>query len=200
MNDKHDQTSGKTATAEPLEDNAAEENRFLTGERPAAGTAVRGTTAGLGTFDRVSNIVGTTGFGIAPGVGTAGEKGTAMDTIPGITGVDSSFAEGMPGTAPHPTRFTDADDRYWRENHATRHYANPASNYEEYQPAYQYGTDAAHRYRGREWEEVQRDLERGWDKAREGSSLAWENVKDAARAAWDRVERALPGDADHDGR
>jgi hypothetical protein len=32
------------------------------------------------------------------------------------------------------------------------------------------------------------------------SRLTWENAKDAVRDAWHRTERALPGDADRDGR
>ena len=148
----------------------------------------RRTDAGLGMFERVNNIVGTTGIGVASGVGGALEALDVREDTANIAGTDET------------TGFTDEDDRYWRENHGNRHYANPASNYEEYQPAYQYGTDAAHRYQGRKWDDVQGDLESGWDRARGGSSLAWENAKDAVRAAWDRTERALSGDADRDGR
>ncbi|HEY2293390.1 MAG TPA: hypothetical protein VGM86_22030 [Thermoanaerobaculia bacterium] len=170
MDDKYDKASGKTATAE------------LDHHPPD-----RHTDAGLGMFERVNDLLGEKPIGTAPAIGGALEQDVDVDRLPGIVGVDR-------------IRFTEEDDRYWRENHGNRHYANPASNYEEYQPAYQYGTDAAHHYQGRAWDDVQGDLERGWDRARGGSSLAWENVKDAVRAAWDRVERALPGDADHDGR
>lgn len=169
MDDKYDQPSGKTSTAE-LE------------HKPD-----RHTDAGLGMFERVSDLTGLKPIGTAPAIGGAVEQEVDVDRLPGIVGVDR-------------IQLTEEDDRYWRENHGNRHYANPASTYEEYQPAYQYGTAAAHRYQGRKWDDVQGDLERGWDRARGGSSLAWENVKDAVRAAWDRVERALPGDADHDGR
>ena len=147
----------------------------------------RHTDAGLGMFERVNDLVGEKPIGTAPAIGGTLEQNVDVDRLPGIVGVDR-------------VQFTEEDDRYWRENHGNRHYANPASNYEEYQPAYQYGTDAARRYQGRKWDDVQGDLERGWDRARGGSRLAWENAKDAARAAWDRVERALPGDAGHDGR
>ena len=177
MNDERKDTSGKTATAE-------------LDHKPAD----RSTDAGLGMFDRVSSLTGTNRIGTAPSIGGATEQEISIETNPGIPGVDRI------GTEPHPTRFTAEEDRYWRETHSSRHYANPASNYEEYQPAYQYGTDAAHRYQGRKWADAEGDLERGWNDARGGSSLAWGNVKDAVRAAWHRVERALPGDADHDGR
>jgi hypothetical protein len=181
MDDKYDKTSGKTATAE-------------LDHKPD-----RSTDAGLGMFERVNSLVGTHRIGVAPAIGGAAENEVDIDRNAGIVGVDRISATGMHDEA-HPSRFTAEEDQYWRENHGNRHYANPASTYEEYQPAYRYGTDAAHRYQGRKWDDVQGDLERGWDRARGGSSLAWENVKDAARAAWDRVERALPGDADHDGR
>jgi hypothetical protein len=174
MDDKYDKTSGKTTTAE-------------IDHQPAHQPPDRSTDAGLGMFERVNSLVGTHRIGVAPAIGGAAENEVDINKPAGIVGVNR-------------IQFTEEDDRYWRENHGNRHYANPASTYEEYQPAYQYGTDAAHRYQGRQWDDVQGDLERGWDKARGGSSLAWENVKDAARAAWDRVERALPGDADHDGR
>lgn len=170
MDDKYDKTSGKTATAE-LDHHPAD----------------RSTDAGLGMFERVNELVGTKPIGTAPAIGGALEQDVNVDRLPGIVGVDR-------------IQLTEEDDRYWRENHGNRHYANPAGNYEEYQPAYQYGTDAARRYQGRKWDDVQGDLERGWARARGGSSLAWENAKDAVRAAWDRIERALPGDADHDGR
>jgi hypothetical protein len=147
----------------------------------------RHTDAGLGMFERVNDLTGMKPIGTAPAIGGAVENEVDVDRLPGIVGVDR-------------IQISEEDDRYWREHHGNQHYANPASNYEEYQPAYQYGTDAAHRYQGRTWDDVQGDLERGWDRARGDSSLAWANVKDAVRAAWDRVERALPGDADHDGR
>jgi len=183
MNDEKKPTSGQTATAEPE-------------PHPAD----RRTDAGLGMFERVNSIVGTTGIGTAPSIGGSTETSVNLDALPGITGVESTPI-GMPeGSAANLNRFNEEDDRYWRENHGNRHYANPASNYEEYQPAYQYGTDAAHRAQGRKWDDVEGHLEQGWDRARGGSSLAWEKAKDATRAAWDRVERALPGDADHDGR
>jgi len=182
MDEKFDKTSGNRTTAE-LE------------ERPAD----RSTNAGLGMFERVNNLVGTTRIGTAPAIGGAAEQEVSVGNNPGIIGVDRISTTGMPGTEPS-TRFSDEDDRHWREHHASRQYANPASNYEEYRPAYQYGTDAAYRHQGRKWDDVEGDLERGWNDARGESGHAWQHVKEAVRDAWHRTERALPGDADRDGR
>lgn len=91
------------------------------------------------------------------------------------------------------------EDRYWRDNYATRPYAS-GSSYDDYAPAYRYGRDARTRYAGRPYEAVENDLERGWDKAKGASKLGWDKAKDAVKDAWHGVERALPGDADGDGR
>jgi hypothetical protein len=66
------------------------------------------------------------------------------------------------------------EDAYWRDNYRSRPYV-----------------------RG---EDTSSDLERGWDKAKVKSKLGWIEAKDAVRDGWNRVERAVPGDADRDGR
>jgi hypothetical protein len=173
MNDERNSTSGRTATAEPV-------------HHPD--DSGRGTTAGLGVFDRVNELTGMTGSRVSGGMGGALDTPNLQTDVPTIAGVGDG------------TRFTDEDDRYWRETHGSRHYANPASTYEEYRPAYQYGTDAAYRHQGRKWDEVEGDLENGWNRARGDSGHPWHHAKHAVKDAWHRVERALPGDADGDGR
>jgi phage tail tape-measure protein len=92
------------------------------------------------------------------------------------------------------------EDEYWRANHGTQPYAS-GSSYDEYQPAYRYGWESRGRHPvDRRFNDVERDLEQGWSSARGNSSLTWDRAKHASRQAWDRVERALPGDADRDGR
>jgi hypothetical protein len=96
-------------------------------------------------------------------------------------------------------RFNTREDGYWRNNFSSRPYA-AGHTYDDYQPAYRYGYDAAHQHTGHRFEDVENDLERGWEKAKGNSRLAWAEVKGAVREAWHRVEHALPGDADRDGR
>ena len=91
------------------------------------------------------------------------------------------------------------DDNAWRSSFSARPYAAGAS-YDDFSPAYRYGWESRNRYQGRSFEDVQNDLERGWEKAKGKSRLTWEKAKLAARDAWHGVERALPGDADRDGR
>jgi hypothetical protein len=96
------------------------------------------------------------------------------------------------------------EDTYWRGNYDSRPYVGTGSSYDDYGPAYGYGVNAYNQYAGRPFSEVESDLGRGWDQARGGSSLSWDHARHATRDAWDRVsdrvERAVPGDADGDGR
>jgi hypothetical protein len=182
MNDEKKPASGPTATAEL--------------DHPAD----RRTDAGLGMFERVNSIVGTTGIGTAPSIGGATEQSVNLDALPGISGVASSPI-GLPeGDSADLSRFSEEDDRHWRETHGKKATANAAGSYEEYQPAYQYGTDAARRLQGKTWNDAEGHLEQGWDKAKGSSSLTWAHVKDAVRDAWHRITGDTPGDADHTGR
>ena len=93
------------------------------------------------------------------------------------------------------------EDGYWKENYSSRPYARADQGYEVYQPAYKYGWESrAKDNTGQRFEDVESDLERGWDNARGASRQTWNEARHATRDAWHRVERALPGDADGDGR
>jgi hypothetical protein len=88
------------------------------------------------------------------------------------------------------------------------HYRNDLSasggTYEDYEPAYRYGSDLGRdaRYRGRGWSEIESDARRDWESRHPND--AWERFKSAVRHGWERasnaVERAIPGDSDRDGR
>ena len=93
----------------------------------------------------------------------------------------------------------DQEDAWWRENYGGRPYAT-GRNYEEFRPAYQYGYDTYGQYRGQRFEDVEDSLERNWDSTRANSRLGWSEAKGAVRDGWHYVERAMPGDADRDGR
>ena len=47
---------------------------------------------------------------------------------------------------------------------------------------------------------VESELGQGWERVKGNSRLGWDKARLAARDAWHNVERALPGDADGDGR
>jgi hypothetical protein len=81
-----------------------------------------------------------------------------------------------------------SEDEYWRTNYRNRPYAAGGSNeYGYYQPGYRYGVESATRYRGREWNDVEADLQRDWDRYEHRGQSTWEQMKAAVRDAWDRV-------------
>ena len=57
---------------------------------------------------------------------------------------------------------------------------------------------SASRYQGRSFDDAENDLRRDWSSR--GSRDTWDKVRDKVRSAWHKVERAIPGDADRDGR
>jgi hypothetical protein len=90
------------------------------------------------------------------------------------------------------------EDAYWRNSYQTQPYYTPGYSYDDYQPAYALGYNSASRYPSYDLAEPHMADE--WDRMKGNSRLTWDQAKHASRAAWHRVERALPGDADGDGR
>lgn len=153
------------------------------------------------TGEHGSHPVGT-GVGAAGGAVTGMAVGAAVGGPVGavVGGAIGAVAGGAAGHAVGESINPTVEDAYWRDNYATRTYADSTVPYTEYQPAYRYGWESRERYPGRSYNEVENDLERGWEKAKGESKLAWHQAKNATSDAWHRVERALPGDADGDGR
>ncbi len=144
-----------------------------------------------------------TGVGAAGGamagaaVGSvAGPIGTAIGAVVGA--VVGGLAGKGAAEAVNPT--VEDEDVYWRGAYATRPgYQTGYSYDDDYAPAYRLGYAGRGRYQG-SYEEHERELAAEWENIKGKSRLTWEQAKSAARDAWDHVERALPGDADGDGR
>ena len=109
-------------------------------------------------------------------------------------------ASGMPITSTSSTWSNDEDFR----THYSDYLSGSGSTYEEYEPAYRYGSDLGNdaRYRGRGWSEIESDARRDWESRNPNDG--WERFKAAVRRGWERtsdvIERAIPGDSDRDGR
>ena len=132
------------------------------------------------------------------GGATGAAAGAAFGPVGAIAGaVAGGVVGGYAGKAIEEAIDPTAEDAYWEEHFSDRPYAG-TDTYETYRPAYQYGWESRARYPHRRFDEVEPELAQGWH-ARQ-SKLTWDKAKDATRDAWDRVERALPGDADKDGK
>lgn len=145
----------------------------------------------------VGTAVGAAGGGVIAGatVGSlAGPVGTAVGAAVG------AVAGGLAGSAVGEVMNPSVEDAYWRDNYKNEPYHNAQYSYDDYAPAYRTGYEARSRYADRNFNDVESDLRTDYERGKGSSRLAWEDAKDATRAAWHRVERAMPGDADGDGR
>ena len=114
-------------------------------------------------------------------------KNSVADMAAGNPGINMGTTGSMRETDRASDDLWTQEDAHWRANFASRPYAAADRGYEHYQSAYRYGHGSAIRHQGREWTEVERDLEQGWDSARGNSTSSWHEAKDAARDAWDRT-------------
>ncbi len=99
-------------------------------------------------------------------------------------------------------RTYEATDTYYKDNHKSADQYNSDYDYEsDYRPAYRYGTYARASNPDRKWDQdLESELGSRWDSAKGSSRMSWDDAKYAVRDSWHGVERALPGDADRDGR
>ena len=81
------------------------------------------------------------------------------------------------------------EESYWRDNWRTRPYAKADRGFDHYSPGYRYGFDAANKYPGRQWNDVEPDLRSGWDSFEHRGESTWDHMKDAVRDAWNRVTK-----------
>jgi hypothetical protein len=79
------------------------------------------------------------------------------------------------------------EENYWRDNWHTRPYAAADLGFEYYQPGFRYGFEASRKHRGRQWEEIQPELQAGWERYEHRGESAWDRVQDAVQDAWRRA-------------
>jgi len=93
------------------------------------------------------------------------------------TSTGSAMGTGMTG-----------DDTYYR-NHFNSNYASAGGRYEDYAPAYGYGSTMAgtDQYRGRAWNDVEPSLRSDWETRNPGSTSTWEKMKGSVRHGWEKM-------------
>jgi len=166
------------------------------------------TDSGRGTDANRDPITKTPGaHPVGTGVGATGGAvaGAAIGAVAGPVGaavglVAGAVVGGLAGKGVAEKIDPTVEDGYWKDNYANRSYADKNVAYSNYQPAYRTGYEGFTRYPGKKYEEVETDLQRDYDQSKGNSNLTWDKAKHATRDAWHRVEKALPGDADGDGR
>ncbi|MEO8159850.1 MAG: hypothetical protein ABI588_00415 [Arenimonas sp.] len=143
---------------------------------------------GAGTGAAAGAVTGATIGAVGGPVGMA--AGAVVGGIVGAAAGDS-IAEAV-----NPTTYAD----HWKSNYTTTPYYSSGKQWGDYEPAYNLGYNGYSQNRGKRFDDVESDLQRGWEKTKGNSKLAWSEAKGAVRDGWHYVERAMPGDADGDGR
>lgn len=124
----------------------------------------------------------------------AGPIGTVVGAVAGA--VLGAKAGGAVAEAVNPTEYS----QHFETNYNKADYYTAERDWNDYKPAYQYGYDTYGQYQGKRFEDVENTLEQNWDATKANSRLAWNEARGAVRDGWHYIERALPGDADGDGR
>lgn len=157
-------------------------------------------------LDPLSGTPGTHPLGTGVGAAGGGVTGAAIGAVVGgpvgalVGAAVGGVAGGLAGKGAAETVNPTVENTYWSGAYSSRPYVTQGTTYDQYAPAYRYGWESRAQNLGKRFEDVEVSLEHGWDKAKGDSMLAWSQAKAATRDAWHRVEKALPGDADHDGR
>ncbi len=144
----------------------------------------------------VGETVGAAGgavAGMATGAAVGGPVGAVVGAAVG------AVAGGLTGHGVAAAINPAAEDVYWSQNYSTRPYVRQGSAYSDYQDAYRFGWESAGAGYDN-FDTAEPDLREKWNSARGNSRLDWQDAREAVRDSWHRVERALPGDADRDGR
>ena len=136
--------------------------------------------------------------GAVAGAGVGGAVGGPVGAVVGavVGGIGGAKAGDSIAEAVNPTEYSG----YWRDRYVSQPYYSKDYTWADYEPAYKLGYDSYGTYRGKDFDTIDSELERKWEQTKGTSRLAWNDAKLAVRDGWHYVERAMPGDADGDGR
>lgn len=149
-------------------------------------------TKELENRDPITGTPGAHPAGVGVGAAAGGAAGAAIGAVGGPVGSligagIGAIAGGLTGKAIAEEIDPTIEEAYWKVNYRYRPYVDPDRPYDAYAPAYRYGWEAAGRYPGRRFVDVESELARDWDKQARGSTLPWPQAGEAARDAWNRV-------------
>ena len=157
--------------------------------------------------DTISGAPGAHPAGVGAGAVAGAATGAALGSMAGpvgtvIGGAAGAVAGGLAGKGAAESVNPTAEDSYWRDNYTKTPGYKSDYTYDDYAPAYRTGYTGWERAQasGGTWDTHEPHLRSEYERIKGKSRLNWEEAKGAARAGWDRIERAMPGDADKDGK
>ena len=157
--------------------------------------------------DPISGAPGAHPAGVGAGAAAGATAGAIAGSMAGpvgtvVGGAIGAVAGGLAGKTAAEGVNPTAEDAYWRQNYEKAPHFKKGYTYDDYEPAYRTGYTGWERAgaSGQTFDAYEPTLRSEYEKAKGKSRLNWEEAKSASRDAWHRVERAIPGDADKDGR
>lgn len=157
--------------------------------------------------DPITGAPGAHPAGVAGGAAAGAAAGAAVGSVVGPAGTLAggaigAVAGGLAGKGAAERVNPTAEDDYWRRNYDKVPSYKTGYTYDDYAPAYRAGYTGWERARasGTTYDAYEPTMRDEFERTKGRSRLNWEEAKSATRDAWHRVERAIPGDADKDGR
>jgi hypothetical protein len=149
-------------------------------------------TRAAGSYPGTGGTYSSTG-GTYSGASSSGTYSGTGGTHSGESGMGASgtYAGMGAAAAAGASRFEDFDNDF-RSDYQTR-YGNSGFDYSRYQPAYRYGWEAHNMYQGRNWNDVQSQLQSDWQ--RNHPNDKWEDFKDSIQTGWEKVKGNVSGAA-----
>ena len=140
--------------------------------------------------DPITKEKGSHPVGVAAG-GTGGAVGGPVGAA--IGAAIGAVAGGLAGKGVAEAVNPTVEEEYWREEFRNRPYYRSGTDYDTYQPYYKYGWEAASRpeFRGRKYDEIERDLETEWPSYNTTGKTDFKEYKGATRDAYERATSSL---------
>ena len=110
------------------------------------------------------------------------------------TGADTAATPGKE----HRDILSNFNDAWWRDNYGELQDIQADRGYDHYRPAFEYGWNAYGQHRGKQWADVESDLERDW--ATQNTERQWAEHRGAVRHAFERALHVFEGAPDPDRR
>jgi uncharacterized protein (TIGR02271 family) len=134
--------------------------------------------------EQISDTVRSTDVEIEQLPGSSSAS-ASQSTSTGSSNLAGSAAA-MPSRSEGMRSMGSSDDELYR-THWNSNYANSGGAYEDYAPAYQYGSSlsGSDRYQGQRWDDVEPNVRQDWETKNPGST--WEKMKDAVRHGWESM-------------
>ena len=197
---------GSTGTATPVEADATGSSfdeaatTSTSGVTPAGNYTDTTPTAGGSNPDPITGEPGSHPGGTGAGALTAGAAGAAIGAAIGgpigapvgaaIGGLVGAVGGGYAGKGIAESINPTDENAFWEKNYRSASYHEGDYDYSDYSPAYRTGYEGfgQHAASGKDYTDVEGDLERDYTRNRGSSRLEWDKAKVATRDAWDRLK------------